>query len=149
MSKETDSEHEPQQLQYKARWRERERSCVASSVDSCALFAIAGDHPGRWRRGQDIHRHAAHGGHVLEPVQADHRPGLFPQATSAAGYEPSSISVANAAASELTMTLMASGDTQVTLQIWDIGGQSIGGKMLKNYIFGAHVSSPLVGHLKP
>ncbi|RLN21263.1 hypothetical protein BBJ28_00002848, partial [Nothophytophthora sp. Chile5] len=29
------------------------------------------------------------------------------------------------------------GDTQVTLQIWDIGGQSIGGKMLKNYIFGA------------
>lgn len=31
------------------------------------------------------------------------------------------------------------GDTQVTLQIWDIGGQSIGGKMLKNYIFGAQV----------
>lgn len=29
------------------------------------------------------------------------------------------------------------GDTQVTLQIWDIGGQSIGGKMLKNYIYGA------------
>ncbi|CEG37337.1 ras family [Plasmopara halstedii] len=28
-------------------------------------------------------------------------------------------------------------DTQVTLQIWDIGGQSIGGKMLKNYIYGA------------
>lgn len=25
----------------------------------------------------------------------------------------------------------------MTLQIWDIGGQSIGGKMLKNYIFGA------------
>ncbi|RLN96155.1 hypothetical protein BBJ28_00011635 [Nothophytophthora sp. Chile5] len=31
------------------------------------------------------------------------------------------------------------GDTQVTLQIWDIGGQSIGGKMLKNYIYGAQV----------
>lgn len=31
------------------------------------------------------------------------------------------------------------GDAQVTLQIWDIGGQSIGGKMLKNYIFGAQV----------
>ncbi|ETW08773.1 hypothetical protein H310_01291 [Aphanomyces invadans] len=30
------------------------------------------------------------------------------------------------------------GDVQVALQIWDIGGQSIGGKMLKNYIFGAH-----------
>jgi Ras-related protein Rab-28 len=30
------------------------------------------------------------------------------------------------------------GNTQVTLQIWDIGGQTIGGKMLKNYIFGAH-----------
>lgn len=33
--------------------------------------------------------------------------------------------------------VLAAGDTQVTLQIWDIGGQSIGGKMLKNYIFGA------------
>ncbi|GLE09017.1 hypothetical protein PINS_up020544 [Pythium insidiosum] len=33
--------------------------------------------------------------------------------------------------------LVLPGDTQVTLQIWDIGGQSIGGKMLKNYIFGA------------
>jgi Ras-related protein Rab-28 len=27
---------------------------------------------------------------------------------------------------------------QVTLQIWDIGGQSIGGKMIGNYIYGAH-----------
>lgn len=27
----------------------------------------------------------------------------------------------------------------MTLQIWDIGGQSIGGKMLKNYIYGAQV----------
>lgn len=35
--------------------------------------------------------------------------------------------------------LVSAGDTQVTLQIWDIGGQSIGGKMLKNYIFGAQV----------
>jgi Ras-related protein Rab-28 len=34
---------------------------------------------------------------------------------------------------------LAAGDTQVTLQIWDIGGQSIGGKMLKNYIYGAQV----------
>ncbi|TMW60272.1 hypothetical protein Poli38472_000314 [Pythium oligandrum] len=33
--------------------------------------------------------------------------------------------------------LLLPGDAQVTLQIWDIGGQSIGGKMLKNYIFGA------------
>ncbi|OQS03239.1 ras family GTPase [Thraustotheca clavata] len=30
------------------------------------------------------------------------------------------------------------GDVQVALQLWDIGGQTIGGKMLKNYIFGAH-----------
>ena len=29
-------------------------------------------------------------------------------------------------------------NTNVTLQLWDIGGQSIGSKMLKNYIFGAH-----------
>lgn len=26
----------------------------------------------------------------------------------------------------------------VSLQIWDIGGQSIGSQMIKNYIFGAH-----------
>nr|ABD65442.1 Rab28 [Suberites domuncula] len=30
------------------------------------------------------------------------------------------------------------GDVNVTLQVWDIGGQAIGGKMLENYIFGAH-----------
>ncbi len=30
------------------------------------------------------------------------------------------------------------GDIHVALQIWDIGGQSIGGKMIGNYIFGAH-----------
>lgn len=39
----------------------------------------------------------------------------------------------------LALTNASAGDTQVTLQIWDIGGQSIGGKMLKNYIFGAQV----------
>jgi Ras-related protein Rab-28 len=32
------------------------------------------------------------------------------------------------------------GEVKVTLQVWDIGGQTIGGKMLKNYIHGAHVS---------
>lgn len=28
---------------------------------------------------------------------------------------------------------------EVTLQIWDIGGQSIGSKMLTNYIYGSNV----------
>lgn len=32
------------------------------------------------------------------------------------------------------------GDIHVTLQMWDIGGQSIGSKMMSKYIFGAHVS---------
>ena len=30
------------------------------------------------------------------------------------------------------------GDVHVTLQIWDIGGQQIGGKMLSKYIHGSH-----------
>jgi Ras-related protein Rab-28 len=30
------------------------------------------------------------------------------------------------------------GDIEVTLQVWDIGGQSIGSSMLGNYIYGAH-----------
>ncbi|CAM9808830.1 unnamed protein product, partial [Ectocarpus sp. 13 AM-2016] len=30
------------------------------------------------------------------------------------------------------------GDVQVTMQMWDIGGQSIGSKMMSKYIFGAH-----------
>ena len=30
------------------------------------------------------------------------------------------------------------GDVQVALQVWDIGGQSIGSKMLGNYIYGSH-----------
>jgi len=28
----------------------------------------------------------------------------------------------------------------VALQVWDIGGQSIGGRMLDKYIYGSHVS---------
>ena len=32
------------------------------------------------------------------------------------------------------------GSTHVALEIWDIGGQTIGSTMLSNYIFGAHVS---------
>ncbi|XP_003384288.1 PREDICTED: ras-related protein Rab-28-like [Amphimedon queenslandica] len=30
------------------------------------------------------------------------------------------------------------GAVQVTLQVWDIGGQTVGGKMLENYIYGAN-----------
>lgn len=30
------------------------------------------------------------------------------------------------------------GNVQVTLQIWDIGGQQLGGRMLSNYICGSH-----------
>lgn len=29
----------------------------------------------------------------------------------------------------------------MTLQVWDIGGQTVGGKMLENYIYGANVYS--------
>ena len=36
------------------------------------------------------------------------------------------------------MTLYV-GDVQVTLQVWDIGGQTVGGQMLENYIYGANV----------
>ena len=35
---------------------------------------------------------------------------------------------------------LVSGTTNVALQVWDIGGQTLGGSMLNNYIFGAHVS---------
>ena len=35
--------------------------------------------------------------------------------------------------------IVGSGGPNVTLQVWDIGGQSIGGGMLENYIYGAHV----------
>ena len=31
------------------------------------------------------------------------------------------------------------GDVQVAIQVWDIGGQTVGGRMLDNYIYGAHV----------
>jgi Ras-related protein Rab-28 len=37
-----------------------------------------------------------------------------------------------------TRRLTLPGNVSVTLQIWDIGGQQIGGKMLKNYIAGSH-----------
>uniref|UniRef100_A0A8C7DP45 RAB28, member RAS onco family n=2 Tax=Oncorhynchus TaxID=8016 RepID=A0A8C7DP45_ONCKI len=31
------------------------------------------------------------------------------------------------------------GNLNVTLQVWDIGGQTIGGKMLDKYVYGAQV----------
>ena len=34
---------------------------------------------------------------------------------------------------------VATGDIYVTLQVWDIGGQTIGGRMLDNYVYGSHV----------
>ena len=30
------------------------------------------------------------------------------------------------------------GEVDVTMQVWDIGGQTIGGKMIGNYVFGSH-----------
>ncbi len=38
----------------------------------------------------------------------------------------------------MSKKLSLPGAVNVTLQIWDIGGQSLGSKMIKNYIFGAH-----------
>jgi len=32
-------------------------------------------------------------------------------------------------------------DVNVAMQVWDIGGQSIGGRMLDKYIYGSHVST--------
>lgn len=34
--------------------------------------------------------------------------------------------------------IVLSGSKNVTLQVWDIGGQTLGGKMLDKYIYGAH-----------
>ncbi|XP_071948532.1 ras-related protein Rab-28-like [Antedon mediterranea] len=34
--------------------------------------------------------------------------------------------------------IVIGGKSHVTLQVWDIGGQTLGGKMLENYIYGAH-----------
>ncbi|BFY97012.1 hypothetical protein BsWGS_00051 [Bradybaena similaris] len=34
--------------------------------------------------------------------------------------------------------IILQGNTNVALQVWDIGGQTLGGSMLENYIFGAH-----------
>lgn len=36
------------------------------------------------------------------------------------------------------------GGVQATLHVWDIGGQTVGGKMLENYIYGANVSGVCV-----
>lgn len=36
------------------------------------------------------------------------------------------------------------GGVNVAVQVWDIGGQTIGGKMLDNYIYGANVNEKLL-----
>lgn len=41
---------------------------------------------------------------------------------------------------------LTAGEVHVALQIWDIGGQTIGNKMIKKYIYGAHVSGYLSRH---
>ena len=40
--------------------------------------------------------------------------------------------------------LVLPGEVHVALQIWDIGGQTIGGKMIGNYIYGAQVPPTFV-----
>lgn len=39
-----------------------------------------------------------------------------------------------------TVCLYFSGNVHVALQVWDIGGQTLGGKMLETYVFGSTVS---------
>ena len=34
---------------------------------------------------------------------------------------------------------LLSGNVNVALQVWDIGGQTLGGKMLETYVFGSNV----------
>ena len=34
--------------------------------------------------------------------------------------------------------LRLTSDVDVAIQLWDIGGQTVGGKMIRNYIYGAH-----------
>ena len=41
--------------------------------------------------------------------------------------------------SYMSRFLPATGNLNVTLQVWDIGGQTLGGKMLDKYVYGAHV----------
>lgn len=41
------------------------------------------------------------------------------------------------AACSVRRPLRCSGDVHVALQLWDIGGQTIGSKMVSNYIYGA------------
>ena len=37
------------------------------------------------------------------------------------------------------MFFSSKGSVSVTIQLWDIGGQTIGGKMIDNYLSGAQV----------
>ena len=34
-----------------------------------------------------------------------------------------------------------SGNIHVALQVWDIGGQTLGGKMIDKYVYGSNVST--------
>lgn len=46
----------------------------------------------------------------------------------------------------LLCMFLLSGNVNVALQVWDIGGQTLGGKMLETYVFGSNVR--IYCHLK-
>ena len=39
---------------------------------------------------------------------------------------------------DLILVYFFPGNVNITMSIWDIGGQAIGSKMIRNYMFGAH-----------
>ena len=48
-------------------------------------------------------------------------------------YKPSTLK------GKFNLTIFFTGNVNVALQVWDIGGQTLGGAMLENYIYGAQV----------
>lgn len=49
----------------------------------------------------------------------------------------------------LLYTIFLAGGVNVALQVWDIGGQTLGGSMLDKYIYGSHVSIVCTRKEKP
>ena len=125
-------------LQYKVRVQLGVVRADAGRADCLELSVQADRAVGRWNCGEDVDMQAVFGRHILAAVQTNDRCGFLRQAHGDVRCETECSRTAASMTRDL-LCAFACADASVTVQVWDIGGQSLGSKMVRSYLSGAHV----------